>query len=89
MFMAVLKFEISKIFPESGSQQTNNTNPFVVFSFFWEINIFGHTNGARHWLYITCFNLELVLCFTPSLNAGATPFYTPIYVVFMCKKYGI
>lgn len=45
-----------------------------VFSFFREINIFGHTNGCRHWLYITCFNLELVLCF--ALTPYLLPFST-------------
>lgn len=38
------------------------------YHFFREINIFGHTNGVRHWLYITCFNLELVLCFSRPFN---------------------
>lgn len=45
------------------------------YHFFREINIFGHTNGVRHWLYITCFNLELVLCFKPPLHT-APPFTT-------------
>lgn len=55
-----------------GLEPTPSVNiPYIsrgVFSFFREINIFGHTNGPRQWLYITCFNLELVLYFTPAVS---------------------
>lgn len=50
---------------------------FSVFIFFFrEINIFGHANGSRHWPYITCFNLGLVLCFT--LRSSAVEKYNPL-----------
>lgn len=90
--------------PPSGPRYVNNTYTFpqflFFFSFFREINIFGHTNGPRHWLYITCFNLEPVLCFRAAPRRPLPPSHShsqlqphsrtlsyDICAVFMYKKY--
>lgn len=49
-----------------GINEASNINntyyfPRLVFSFFREINILGQSNVLCHFLYITCFNRELVL----------------------------